>query len=239
VGADEVAGEMGLHALEVTVKQADGQGALLFGRATHVDLALRPAVREGARVEVELVDARGGEVRGGVVRAPIDQPVKVLFKLTSEADLPKIAVEVYAPTRRAEEVSPARSQGHFFVTRVGGRKPTSSADAPAPQVAPDAQASAAAAPVVAPAPGAGLGDEISELLEYSGWENLPQDGTQQVFEHIARHGSITEAEVRHMLGSGRQYRRFSRRIEEYVTKVSFDLRVETVGGTKRYVREES
>jgi hypothetical protein len=79
-----------------------------------------------------------------------------------------------------------------------------------------------------------LGDATSDIIEYGGWEDLPQDGTQQIFEHIARFGSITEGEARQKLGSGRQFRRFSRKIDEYISHVSFDIEVVMVGGTKRY-----
>lgn len=83
-----------------------------------------------------------------------------------------------------------------------------------------------------------LGAQASEI-EYAGWEDLPRDGTQKIFEHLARHGSITEPEATKMLGSARQFRRFARRIDEYISHVSFDVRVEVIGTTKRYIREDN
>lgn len=253
VHVGEAEGVMGLHALTLRIEQNNEQGALLFGGARHVDIALRPVtldIEAGPRVEVELADVRGAELRGGVIRAPVGEQVEVFFKLTSDGDVPKLDVEVYAPTRRRDEVEPARSKTRFSVTRTGGpKKPPAppSPPPPAPELveetsevedtSPDTSGEDAL-PEVPETPPVGVGGAPSELVEYGGWEDLPRDGTQQIFEHIAQYGVITEAEVRTKLGSGRQFRRFSRKIDEYISHVSFDVRVEMAGGTKRYVRED-
>jgi hypothetical protein len=42
-----------------------------------------------------------------------------------------------------------------------------------------------------------------------------------------------------MLGDARGVRRFALRFEEYAGKVPFAVRIDVVGGVKRYVREGS
>jgi hypothetical protein len=286
----EAEGIMGLHALKVFVEQNNEQGLLGFGGVNRLDLALRPAtldLENAPRIEVELADVRGAELRGGVIRAPLGTELEVFFKLTSDIPVPKIEVEVYAPTRRTDEVEPERSKTRFSVTqtvtqmRVQPDLEPPSTPSPAPSVADTPPVSAESArpgvsdvpveeaspatPAPEPAPqpsaaaaeeslareseaselpvieevGAELGDVASDIIEYGGWEDLPQDGTQQIFEHIARFGSITEGEARQKLGSGRQFRRFSRKIDEYISHVSFDIQVTMVGGTKRYTLKKS
>jgi hypothetical protein len=68
---------------------------------------------------------------------------------------------------------------------------------------------------------------------------LPQGGVRQVFEHLAAHGMVTEADVIGMLGSGRKARSFANRFELYADKAPFSTRIDSVGGIKRYVREGS
>ena len=279
----EAEGIMGLHALEVFVEQNNEQGLLRLPGMDRLDLALRPAtldLENAPRIEVELADVRGAELRGGVIRAPLGAAVEVFFKLTSDIEVPKIEVEVYAPTRRTDEVKPERSKTRFSVTHTVTKTARVQPDlappsAPTTPEVPDASAEVSTPDPTAETPtaheaeaasetpsasphleaaetadggasdlpvieetSAEIGDVGSDIIEYGGWEDLPQDGTQQIFEHIARFGSITEAEARAKLGSGRQFRRFSRKIDEYISHVSFDVRVEMAGGTKRYVLEK-
>ena len=58
-----------------------------------------------------------------------------------------------------------------------------------------------------------------------------------MFEHLAAHGAVTEDEAAAMLGGPRELRRFANRFEEYAAKVPFDVRIDVIGGVKRYVRE--
>jgi hypothetical protein len=58
-----------------------------------------------------------------------------------------------------------------------------------------------------------------------------------VFEHLAVHGTVTEAEASSMLGGPRAVRRFAVRFEEFAQKVPFSVRIDMVAGSKRYVRE--
>jgi hypothetical protein len=68
---------------------------------------------------------------------------------------------------------------------------------------------------------------------------LPEGGVRRLFEHLAAHGSVTEEEAAAMLGSPRELRRFANRFEEFAAKLPFDVRIDMIGGVKRYVREGS
>ena len=67
---------------------------------------------------------------------------------------------------------------------------------------------------------------------------LPEGGPRQVFAHIAAHGAVTEAEAQGMFSNPRGLRAFSLAFETYEARAPFGVRIETVGGMKRYVREE-
>ncbi|MCB9479333.1 MAG: BREX-6 system phosphatase PglZ [Deltaproteobacteria bacterium] len=66
---------------------------------------------------------------------------------------------------------------------------------------------------------------------------IEDDGIRKVFEHLDKHGSITEQEAGIFLGSPRQFRRFSARFEEYLNLVPFRVRIEGTSTGKRYVKE--
>jgi hypothetical protein len=69
--------------------------------------------------------------------------------------------------------------------------------------------------------------------------NFPDEGVRRVFEHLAAHGAVTEGEATVMLGSPRELRRFANRFEQLSAKLPFDVRIDVIGGVKRYVRERS
>ncbi|HEV2853830.1 MAG TPA: BREX-6 system phosphatase PglZ [Thermoanaerobaculia bacterium] len=66
---------------------------------------------------------------------------------------------------------------------------------------------------------------------------LPGPEVRQVFEHLALHGVLTEAEAATMLGGQRALRRFALQFETYAARVPFGVRIDVVGGVKRYIRE--
>ena len=71
-----------------------------------------------------------------------------------------------------------------------------------------------------------------------GWlSTLPEGGIRRLFEHLADHGAVTESEAATMLGGPRETRRFANRFEEFAAKAPFDVRIDVIGGVKRYVRE--
>jgi hypothetical protein len=66
---------------------------------------------------------------------------------------------------------------------------------------------------------------------------LPEGGVRHLFEHLAAHGAVTEGEAATMLGGPRELRRFANRFEEFAAKAPFNVRIDVIGGVKRYVRE--
>ena len=67
--------------------------------------------------------------------------------------------------------------------------------------------------------------------------DLPDAGVRRVFQHLAQHGAVTETEVTEMLGSARESRKFSRQFEQHAASAPFTIRIDSVSGVKRYVRE--
>jgi hypothetical protein len=62
---------------------------------------------------------------------------------------------------------------------------------------------------------------------------------RQVLAHVVAHGSITEAEVATLIGSASKARRFGAALDALLPETApIRVRVDTVAGVKRYVREE-
>jgi hypothetical protein len=70
----------------------------------------------------------------------------------------------------------------------------------------------------------------------STWLLALPDGVRDVFRHIAEHGSINEGEATRLLGGARQFRSFSRHLDDYRQIAPFAIRVEVAAGIKCYVR---
>jgi hypothetical protein len=68
-------------------------------------------------------------------------------------------------------------------------------------------------------------------------DELPDEGVRQMFRHLAQHGIVTETEAIHLLGGSRKMRRFSSEFESLAKIAPFGIRIDVVGGVKRYVRE--
>ena len=62
-------------------------------------------------------------------------------------------------------------------------------------------------------------------------------GVRQAFEHLTAHGAITETELLTMLGGARELRKFAREFEAHAARAPFRVRIDVVGGIKRYVRD--
>jgi hypothetical protein len=71
----------------------------------------------------------------------------------------------------------------------------------------------------------------------SWYDNLPE-GVRQVFLHIEKHGSITEAETTGMLGNPRKARQFATNFEAFVKLLPFHVRVESTASGKRWVKDK-
>ncbi|MEX1027859.1 MAG: hypothetical protein WD049_07615 [Candidatus Paceibacterota bacterium] len=68
---------------------------------------------------------------------------------------------------------------------------------------------------------------------------FPEGGIRALFAHLATHGVLTESEAATLLGGHRELRRFARQFDDLKPNAPFRVRIETVAGVKRYVREGS
>ena len=72
----------------------------------------------------------------------------------------------------------------------------------------------------------------------SDWRNNFEDAKiEQVFSHLEKHSSLTEAELNQILGSPRKARRFAGSLEQYLTLLPFSVKVEQTSNGKRYVKD--
>jgi hypothetical protein len=103
-------------------------------------------------------------------------------------------------------------------TRLPPPAPTLPVTQPSPRPAPPV-----AAPTASPSPD---------------WAaRVDDEATRRVLMHIDRHGAADHHDLLQMLGSDRLARRFAAMWEQHSANLPFRLRVETVGGLKRYVKE--
>lgn len=165
-------------------------------------------VQDAAGVQVELCQTRGGaRLSSGSVVARVGESFELFFRLIGEEDT-RVLIEI-GHLGAEVDVASCVLDARFAVS------PRSSGSvAPAPT--PDSTASTPAA---------------------SWLERLPEGGVRQVFEHLAVHGAVTETEATTMLGGPRMFRRFALHFEEYAARAPFGVRIDVVGGVKRYVRE--
>lgn len=71
----------------------------------------------------------------------------------------------------------------------------------------------------------------------AGWlESLPAGGIREFFGHLEAHGAVTEVEAVALLGSARALRKLSLEVEALARKAPFSVRIEVIGGLKRYVK---
>lgn len=67
-------------------------------------------------------------------------------------------------------------------------------------------------------------------------EQLPAGGVRALFEHMHDHGRVSEGDATMLLGGAGALRRFSLKFEEYAALIPFECRIDSVGGTKWYIR---
>ncbi len=196
-------GVAGMHCIEARIASL-AQGALAFGGARELDIALR--IVGGQDAIVEVCDVRGAARRmAGAIRAQVGTPFEVFFRLTGASDA-RVQVEVHHPGAEADVVACVLDT-RFLVGAVAGVAVTAR---------PEPTRSS---------------DEWLALL--------PEGGARQVFAHIAAHGAVTEAEAQGMFANPRGLRAFAIAFESFAARAPFGVRIETVGGMKRYVREEN
>ncbi len=223
ISAEAVEGVAGMHCLKVTV-EVEAQ-ALDFGSLRHVEVGVR--VPEQDAVLVELCQARGpATLVGGLVRATVGETFELFFRLSDRAER-RVRVELFHPSGAAEVV-PCRPQARFAVSVLRAALTSSepSAEQPLGKDASSVEATGSAG-------SAGSADSA----DLAWLEDLPAGGVRDLFKHLVDHGTVTESEASEMLGGARGVRRFSRNFEQHRQKIPFDVRIDTVAGVKRYVRE--
>lgn len=204
-------GTADMHRLEGRVEAEQGQRTLSFGGRQTVELRLRAL--DAPLVAVELAMAQGGgQLEGGALQATVGERFELLFKLTGPDDR-KVRVEL-SSTTLGEALQPLALTERFSVSPPP--KPRGAAEAPKDE---------------APAP------PTPRPAQRDDWLQQIEPSVREAFAHLAAHGAVTEEEVSRMLGGPRAARRFALNFERYASAAAFDVRVESVGGMKRYVRE--
>lgn len=202
--------------VRVPLSQLDYEG-VDFGGRRQVELALQ--VEGEAEVQVDGVQTRGGAVvRAGSIVANVDADFEVFFKLVGPRES-RVRVALVHPLHEVE-VAACVLEEFFTVSALGVRAEPPTA--------------AAAVPVSANPP---VATEPPKPAARAWLEAFADAGVRELFEHLAAHGVVTEDQAAKMLGGARGVRRFSGAFEEHIKKAPFIVRIETVGGVKRYVRE--
>jgi len=182
---------------------------LSFVAAKEVSLAIRAVGRTGpSEVRTVLKEITGpGAVRDGTLRLPVGKDWSEVF-FTLESSSPEpVRVELFHP-EGLEQVQPCTLAEWF---EVDWKKAAPKSEPATTTPPPDTRA-----------------------LD---WADALPEGPRKVFQHLHAHGSITEAEVVRVLGSPREFRRFSLAFEEHAAKVPFRVRIEAAAEGKRYVKE--
>lgn len=209
IHAEPADGMMGMHCLNLRVDVV-AQQALAFNSPKEIELALR--VPNAAGVQVELAAVRGNaRITGASILAAVGADFELFFRLTGSTDA-RVQVELYHPSAAAT-VQPTVPEARFAVS--AGRSM--------------AEASSAV--------------NLTPSADDNWLDTLPDDadavGVRALFAHLAEHGSVSESEAIDMLGGQRALRRFSLKFEEYAERAPFTVRIDVIGGVKRYVREGS
>lgn len=173
------------------------------------DVELALRVPDAEDVQVELCQTRGKARIFGGVVVAAVGEPFELFFRLSGAADARVLIEIHHPSAMADVV-PYVPDARFAVTAT--RTPPASPSAPA----------------------------TGAMVGGASWlEQLPEPGVRKVFEHLVKHGAVTENEAASMLGGPRGLRRFANHFEAHAQKAPFDVRIDVVAGVKRYVREGS
>jgi PglZ domain len=208
VEAEPLSGVFGLHRLRLRVVLK--RTTLDYATIRSVDVAIRGMDRPDVQAIVKEA-AGAGTLRAGRVEVPIGEAwTEVFFSLQGPQD-ERMRVEVHHPDG-VERVTPAQVDAWFSVSGFSiPATPVPAAKATPPSMPP------------------------ASLLNWA--DAFAEEGIRRVFLHIEKHGLIDEAEVTAMLGSPREFRKFSRDFDAHLAKLPFRVKIDTADGGKRYVRE--
>ena len=215
ISAEIKRGMVGMHAIQATLSLDSSSLELAYAGLEQKELALRAV--DGENVQVSLLGVFGGAtLEAGAIRATVGVQFDVFFKLNGPTD-ERVRVELFHPGA-SDVVKPGTVAERFDV--IGDLRPV--ADTP--------PATKGKAPK----------EPLPERTASDAWlQEFTSDGVRRVFQHLWQHAVIAESELELMLGTPREARKFARQIDEYAEKIPFKVRVEAVGGMKRYVREGS
>lgn len=80
-------------------------------------------------------------------------------------------------------------------------------------------------------------DALVVIPSQSWLEQFEDTAIRKFFAHLAEHGTVTETESVVILGNARKARQFASKFELLASKAPFEVRIDVIGGVKRYVRE--
>lgn len=208
-------GVAGMHRVSgrVELVLAD-QMSLSFAQAKTLDVELKVAAGSLGQVEVVQSSSAAVVVASNTLRVEVGKPFEVFFRI-SGASHERVQLAV-SHTGGALEVEPVVVSDWFEAVV-------------APAVVGGAERSGGSVKEAANAGGV--------VAVAQGWAEAVNPEYRKVYERIASHGLVEEAEVAQMLGGPRQARRFARELEQDLAKLPFSLRVEAGDDGKRWVRE--
>lgn len=200
----------GWHCVSATLKLASEHNSLGFEEDLLVEVGLR--VVEEDDVTLELCQVRGeAQLKSRSVIAKVGSPFELFFRLSGNKDT-RSRVEFYHPAAEAD-VQPVIVADRFTVTVVGHSSPAQKAEVKKEPVA-------------------------VEIAADSWVNEFEDEGVKRFFNHLEKHGTVTDEEAQNLLGGPRKARRFATQFESYAARAPFEARIDVVGNIKRYVREQ-
>lgn len=204
----------GMHRLKATLHLDQAVLGLEFG-GEPVELELQVLDGEGVRAEIQEVSG-GGRLETNTIVANVGQEFEVFFQLTGSVDQ-RVRVTL-AHVIGVAEVTPAVISDRYPVSVIQNVQPAKSTDATLETHPTD--------------------DSKEPAAEKLNWlQDLPSEEIRAVFAHLETHGVITESEVGTKLGSPRAARRFATQFDVLAKEAPFAIRIESVNGVKRYLKE--
>ena len=214
IHAEPAQAAFGMHRIKATLHLDKSVLGLEFGGGEMIELGLQ--VLDAEDVQVELKEVTGGSrLEGNSVMAAVGQEFELFFRLNSPNDQ-RVRVQL-VHTSGVADVTPGVLSERYQVSV--------------------SQNSQAVKPVVVERPRRTT-PEREPAPEAPAWlMELPSDEIRSVFAHLETHGVITETEIATKLGGPRAFRRFSGQFDALAKQAPFTIRIESVNGVKRYLKE--
>jgi hypothetical protein len=216
IKAEPAPAVLGTQRLKATVHLDKSVLGLEFGGGDLIDLGLQVLDADDVQVELKEVTG-GGRLEGNSVMATVGQEFELFFRLTGPTDQ-RVRIQL-AHTSGAADVTPGLLRDRYQVNA--------------------SQSVQAVKPVVVAVEKSGRDSKVKDPApEAQSWlSELPSDEIRAVFAHLETHGVITETEIATKLGGPRAFRRFSSQFDALAKRAPFAIRIESVNGVKRYLKE--